>query len=101
MFAMMQNEIRIADVDEFTGKILISLTAYFADRRHPDMDNIAKLVADALEGLCYRNDRQVAWGRIDYTIGDPGPRLELEITWGDQLIAEVGEGEDQDRRTGD
>jgi Holliday junction resolvase RusA-like endonuclease len=43
----------------------------------PDWDNIAK-VCDALNGIVWRDDRQIVEGRVSKRY-DPDPRLEIEV----------------------
>lgn len=80
------------------GAVLgISVTAYYAipkrasrkarqqmlaglilPTKKPDWDNIGKAVADALNGIAYHDDAQIAEGTVRKAYGDE-PRLEVEI----------------------
>lgn len=43
-----------------TGAYELMVTAYMPDRKWlPDVDNVGKLVQDALQGVAYDNDRDV------------------------------------------
>lgn len=42
---------------------------YFKTKVHPDMWNLPKSLADALQGIVYRNDRQIKSGKITITEG--------------------------------
>ena len=44
----------------------------------PDWDNTSKLVGDALNGIVWRDDSQIAEARIS-KLYDPDPRLEIEV----------------------
>jgi Holliday junction resolvase RusA-like endonuclease len=47
----------------------------------PDYDNVAKGVSDALNGLAYADDRQIARALVNKRYSDDGSaRLEIEIT---------------------
>lgn len=45
----------------------------------PDWDNLGKLVCDALEGMAYRRDQQIADGRVRKRYDD-NPRMEIRIS---------------------
>lgn len=62
---------------DFTGEVRINVTTWkalaksnpkrlegSADLMKPDCDNILKLVMDALEGVAYHDDKQVALARV-------------------------------------
>jgi len=44
----------------FSGKVKLSCTIYLKGRRRADLDNYIKAATDALEGICYYNDIQIA-----------------------------------------
>ena len=46
--------------------------------RKPDCDNVAKVIADALNGLAYRDDSQVVSLIVEKWFGEE-PRVEVEI----------------------
>lgn len=46
--------------------------------KKPDIDNIAKVVCDALNGLAYRDDKQVVLLRLSKLYGE-NPRIEVTI----------------------
>jgi len=47
--------------------------------KRPDIDNLAKAVQDALEGVVYEDDSQIYWllARKYYVIRDAVPRVEI------------------------
>ena len=49
----------------------------------PDWDNIGKLVSDALNGIVWRDDRQIVSGWVQkfYCEKSGTPRLEISIKW--------------------
>ena len=49
--------------------------------KRPDVDNLLKLVKDALTGLMWVDDRQVQIGGC-FKIYSHKPRTEIEIYWG-------------------
>lgn len=60
-------------------KVFIDLDIYFT-RKHSrsDPNNVNRLVADALEGLVYKNDKMVG-GFTDFYIDPENPRIEVKI----------------------
>lgn len=44
----------------------------------PDYDNLAKLVADALNGIVYKDDRQIVRAEIEKAYG-PDPKTTIEL----------------------
>ena len=47
--------------------------------KRPDWDNLGKIVSDALEGLAYKRDSQIATGIVHKRYSNQ-PRLEIEVT---------------------
>ncbi|MDD4564812.1 MAG: RusA family crossover junction endodeoxyribonuclease [Eubacteriales bacterium] len=47
--------------------------------KKPDIDNIAKIIADALNGIAYKDDTQIIEMNIKKSYGET-PRVEVEIT---------------------
>jgi Holliday junction resolvase RusA-like endonuclease len=57
----------------FTAELELRVTQY-SERREIDRDNLVKPIQDALQGICYGNDRQIKdsmsnWRRIDGKFG--------------------------------
>lgn len=54
------------------------LAGYELPTKKPDMDNIIKIVADALNGIAYHDDSQIVQCKVEkfYTMN---PRVEVEI----------------------
>jgi Holliday junction resolvase RusA-like endonuclease len=84
----------MAGAAPYTGPVAVSLTAVFPipsswpkKRRaeahwhtgKPDGDNLAKSVGDGLNGVCWRDDSQVASWRVLKTYGET-PGLHVEVT---------------------
>ncbi len=46
----------------------------------PDWDNLGKLVSDALNGICYRDDAQVASATVEKRWGEDG-RTDVTVEW--------------------
>ena len=64
---------------EFTGRLGVSLKCHGA-RLNADLDNLYKLVTDALQGLLYRNDSQIDKAEISRHPAHKGDeRTEVEI----------------------
>jgi Holliday junction resolvase RusA-like endonuclease len=60
------------------GDISVRGVVYFKDHRR-DLDNVLKPLLDALQGIAYRNDRQIV--HLDFTkrLDRGNPRVELWI----------------------
>jgi crossover junction endodeoxyribonuclease RusA len=50
---------RLAQLPEYAGDVELCVIAYTASRNKQDVDNIAKGVLEGLEGIAYKDDRQV------------------------------------------
>ena len=46
--------------------------------KKPDLDNLVKIIKDALEGICYANDSQISLSREEKLYSDK-PRVEILI----------------------
>lgn len=68
------------DVDPLTGRLLVDVKFYRRTRRGVDLDNLAKLCLDALNGVAYRDDEQIekAIAERFYGAGDQA-RTEVRI----------------------
>lgn len=56
----------------------VSVWATFPDRRNRDIDNVVKMVLDALQGVAYQNDAQVDGGSFRRIV-DPSSRGHLRV----------------------
>lgn len=66
------------DVDS-EGHYAIDVLAYYPDERMGDADRILGLPLDAMEGLIYKNDRQVAEVTCRRRIDACRPRVEVTV----------------------
>ena len=58
----------------------IELKIWYADRRQPDTDNVMKACKDALEGVIWKNDREVTKDSSENMGIDRGnPRVEILV----------------------
>ena len=69
---------------EMSGEVKVKLDIYrhcksVTSRRYGDIDNLAKAVLDALNGVCWQDDSQVAELYVTKNLAD-APRLEIEVT---------------------
>jgi crossover junction endodeoxyribonuclease RusA len=62
------------------GDIEVSITLYFGTRRKADLDNFNKLSLDALTGIAYLDDSQIAKLTIERGYDKARPRLEVIFT---------------------
>lgn len=61
-----------------SGEVELSGVVYFENRRR-DLDGAIKVLLDALEGICYANDRQVWKLSLEKAIDRESPRVEITI----------------------
>ena len=72
-----------------TAPIQIKITAYFKKAKtnkmdfptlKPDADNIAKAVCDALNGIAYKDDKQITCLTVDKVWAEDGvERIEIDV----------------------
>jgi Holliday junction resolvase RusA-like endonuclease len=61
------------------GDIAVSITLYFGTKRRGDLDNFNKLSLDALTGIAYLDDRQIAKLTIARAYDKAKPRIEISV----------------------
>jgi Holliday junction resolvase RusA-like endonuclease len=61
------------------GDIAVSITLYFGTKRRADLDNFNKLSLDALSGIAYGDDSQIAALHIYRQFDHAQPRLEVTV----------------------
>lgn len=65
--------------DQFEGDVAVRLVFTLPNRRRVDLDNLSKGCLDALNGICWRDDRQVAELHLRKRVGDePGVAVWIE-----------------------
>jgi Holliday junction resolvase RusA-like endonuclease len=62
------------------GDIEVSITLYFGTKRRADLDNFNKLSLDALTGIAYLDDSQIAKLTIERGYDKVRPRIEMTVT---------------------
>jgi Holliday junction resolvase RusA-like endonuclease len=62
-----------------TGDIEVSITLYFGTKRRADLDNFNKLSLDALTGIAYEDDSQIAKLTIERAYDKKKPRIAVTI----------------------
>jgi Holliday junction resolvase RusA-like endonuclease len=62
-----------------TGDISVSITLYFGTKRRADLDNFNKLSLDALSGIVYEDDSQIAELHLKRAYDKARPRIEVDI----------------------
>jgi len=65
--------------EPLAGEIAVMLEFYRVNAVACDLDNLAKAVMDALNGICYRDDRQIAEMHIVRFVDRKDPRVEIKI----------------------
>ena len=61
------------------GDIAVEITLYFGTKRKADLDNFNKLSLDALAGIAYLDDSQIAKLTIERAYDKPRPRIAITI----------------------
>jgi len=61
------------------GDIEVSITLYFGTKRKADLDNFNKLSLDALTGIVWEDDSQIADLRVRRAYDKLRPRIEIEL----------------------
>jgi Holliday junction resolvase RusA-like endonuclease len=61
------------------GEYDVQVCAYYPDNRHGDCDRIAGLYLDAMEGVAYKTDRQVARLAVLRSTDRENPRVEVTV----------------------
>ena len=61
------------------GDIEVSITLYFGTKRRADLDNFNKLSLDALTGIAYLDDSQIAKRTIARGYDKARPRIEVSL----------------------
>jgi crossover junction endodeoxyribonuclease RusA len=62
------------------GDIAVDITVYFGTKRKADLDNFNKLSLDALTGIVWQDDSQIADLRLRRGYDKQRPRIELAVT---------------------
>jgi len=68
--------------DPLTGQIALDLTFYRKSKRVCDIDNLSKTVLDALEGILFENDNQIAElhiYKLPARMSDDGPGVQITV----------------------
>ena len=72
----------------FSGEVKVKLDIYrqkskfkkgVTSKKYGDIDNLAKAVLDALNGICWHDDSQISDLHITKNLADT-PRIDIEIT---------------------
>ncbi|WP_405379579.1 RusA family crossover junction endodeoxyribonuclease [Phascolarctobacterium sp.] len=64
-------------IPDDSKKVVLEVVAYWPDHRRRDMNNLHKLLCDALEGYLYHDDKMVLVRDMDFSVDKDNPRLEL------------------------
>ena len=60
-------------------KLVAEVTIYWPTRRKRDVENVGKLLWDALEGIVYENDRWLLPRYMDFGMDKHNPRVEIRF----------------------
>ncbi len=68
------------DFDDYYGNpVTIHLTGHFVDERCPDLSNLHKVLADAIEPAIGVNDKEFRFIDVGYDTGHTPPYLDIEL----------------------
>lgn len=76
-----RDRVNLLDVKPYDGPVSVSLVFYCETRRRTDLDNLVKLVTDALNGIAYTDDHlihRITASLYRRAIGET-PRTEVRI----------------------
>lgn len=62
------------------GPLFVIITFYFKNNVRPDLFNSPKSLCDALNGIAWKDDKQIVMGLVRVVTGDPDERAELNIS---------------------
>ena len=62
------------------GKCAVSVRLFVPDARKRDIDNVLKVLLDALTGYAYRDDNDVIELHVSKRIDRKSPRVEIDVT---------------------
>lgn len=62
-----------------TGELEVSIRLYFGTKRRADLDNFNKLSLDALTGIVYDDDSQIAVLHLFRSYSKTNPRIEIIV----------------------
>jgi Holliday junction resolvase RusA-like endonuclease len=65
---------------QLEGDISVSVTFYFATKRKRDLDNQNKLMLDALTGIAWEDDSQIAELLLRRGFDSASPRIRIEVS---------------------
>jgi Holliday junction resolvase RusA-like endonuclease len=79
----------LAGAKPLEGPVRLTLRFYRATARRCDLDNLAKSVQDALNGVAYLDDSQIEHLEASKAIDRERPRVEVEVVpgAGEQILA--------------
>lgn len=60
-------------------KLVAEVMIYWPTRRKRDVENVGKLLWDALEGIVYENDRWLLPRYMDFSVDKHNPRVEIKF----------------------
>lgn len=60
-------------------KLVAEVTIYWPTRRKRDVENVGKLLWDALEGIVYENDQWLLPRYMDFQVDKHNPRVEIKF----------------------
>jgi Holliday junction resolvase RusA-like endonuclease len=63
-----------------TGELDVDITLYFGTKRKADLDNFNKLSLDALTGIVWEDDSQIAALHLRKAYDKARPRIELSLS---------------------
>lgn len=71
---------KVRDFDhDHTCNIIVSVFGKFRDGRVPDLDNLAKVILDAIKVGVGLDDRHMRYVSVGYDTGYDRPELEIEL----------------------
>lgn len=63
----------------------LEVNIYFPNRRHGDVDNVVKLISDALNKHAYRDDKEIAKLTAERFYDATNPRTEVRVIYREEI----------------
>jgi crossover junction endodeoxyribonuclease RusA len=61
------------------AKVIMELRAFWPDKHRRDIHNLHKLIADAFEGVLYKDDKMLLIRDMDFSVERKNPRVEYVV----------------------
>lgn len=67
------------------GSLFVIITFYFKSKVRPDLFNAPKSLCDALNGIVWKDDKQIVMGFVQVITNDPDERAVITVCRGENV----------------